>query len=142
MLKVNKGLVRPQSGAQLLSVYDFSLVLQQQAKHLQRLLLEAHSKAVGCPQVTAAQIDLETVKANTHRGCARRSHSNTPPVSGELYLNLKSGIEITLEADHDVLPGYSANLHICIEFPASSFRYLTCYLPSIARHRWECDGAA
>jgi hypothetical protein len=54
MFEVNKGVFRPQGSAQLLPVYDLSLRLQEQAKHLERLFLNGHPNP-GAEQFPAAQ---------------------------------------------------------------------------------------
>jgi hypothetical protein len=66
MLEVNEGIVRPQSDTQLLASNDSSFGRQQQAENLQRLLLNPNRSSLRCTQLTAAQIDLEPVKASTN----------------------------------------------------------------------------
>ena len=65
MLEVNEGAFRPQGSAQLLPVYDLSLRLQEQAKHLERLFLNSYAKT-RLSQFTAAQIDAESIELGTH----------------------------------------------------------------------------
>jgi hypothetical protein len=65
MLEVNEGIARPQSDTQLLASNDSSFDRQQQAENLERLLLNPNRNTLRCTQVTAAQIDLEPIKAST-----------------------------------------------------------------------------
>jgi hypothetical protein len=66
MLEVNEGIVRPQCDTQLLASNDSPFAFQQQPENLERLLLNPNRSTLWCPQVTAAQIDLELVKASTN----------------------------------------------------------------------------
>jgi hypothetical protein len=50
----------------LLPVYDLSLRLQEQAKHLERLFLNGHPNP-GAEQFAAAQIDVESTESRTRR---------------------------------------------------------------------------
>jgi hypothetical protein len=52
----------------LLAGDNFPIGLQEQAKNLQRLLLNSHYGTFVCAQVTAAQIDQEAVKASADLG--------------------------------------------------------------------------
>jgi hypothetical protein len=64
MLEINEGAFPPQGSAQLLPVYDLSLRLQEQAKHLERLFLNGYTKT-GLPQFTTAQIDTKSIELGT-----------------------------------------------------------------------------
>ena len=66
MLEVDEGIIRPQSDAQLLTSNNSPFAFQQQPKNLERLLLNPNRSSLRCTQVTAAQIDLEPVKASTN----------------------------------------------------------------------------
>ena len=74
MLEVNEGLFRPQGNAQLFARNNLCLSLQQQAQHLERLLLNTQRSTAGFPQFTTAQIDLELAKTSAFRGCAGGGH--------------------------------------------------------------------
>ena len=63
VLEVNEGVVGPQSVTQLLASDHFSFGFQQQAKYLQRLLLNSNRSASRLAQFTAGQIDLKPVEA-------------------------------------------------------------------------------
>ena len=56
MLEVDKGIIRPQSDAQLLTSNNSPFAFQQQPKNLERLLLNPNRSSLRCTQVTAAQI--------------------------------------------------------------------------------------
>jgi hypothetical protein len=109
---------------------------------MQRLLLDTHRNAVRRPQVTAVQIDLEPVKTNNPRKCARRSHSTPHQLEVNCTLTVRAESEIAVSTGR-VIPRAT---QLTCAFPSSSSRHL--FVTSRVTSRplcctaQQCDGAA
>ena len=91
VLEIHEGVVVPQRILKLLATDNSSLGLQEQAKDLQRLLLNSDYGAFGCTQFAAAQIDLEPVKASANCMCTGACHRDPHYVVVNCILNSVAG---------------------------------------------------
>ena len=62
VVEVNEGIGGPESLFQFLAGYDFAAAFEEDAKHLEGLVLEAKASAV-FPEFAGAQVKLKTIEA-------------------------------------------------------------------------------
>jgi len=79
MVKINKGVARPQPLPDLVPSEQFSGTIQQHCQHLKRLIVEldSHSRLA---QFSRAKIRFENPEAHHRKSSRGRKHEQTPRV--------------------------------------------------------------